>query len=113
MILRRVERHIIDRQNKWFKILREKCFLAKNVYNHGNYLIRQEFFNSGKYLGYSKVEKLMHDDMEFPDYWNLGLANSSQQILRTLYKNWKSFFKSIKDWSKHKDKYLGMPKPTK
>ena len=73
MILRRVERHIIDRQNKWFKILREKCFLAKNVYNHGNYLIRQEFFNSGKYLGYSKVEKLMHDDMEFPDYWNLGL----------------------------------------
>lgn len=113
MILRRVERHIIDRQSKWFKILREKCFLAKNVYNHGNYLIRQEFFNSGNYLGYSKVEKLMHDDVEFPDYWNLGLANSSQQIIRSLDKNWKSFFKSIKDWAKHKDKYLGMPKPPK
>ena len=113
MILRRVERHIIDRQHKWFNVLREKCFLAKNVYNHGNYLIRQEFFNSGKYLGYSKVEKLMHDDIEFPDYWNLGLANSSQQILRSLDKNWKSFFKSIKEWSKHKEKYLGIPKPPK
>ena len=37
-------------------------------------------------------------------------AQTSQQILRLLDKNWKSFFKAIKDWSKNKEKYLGRPK---
>jgi putative transposase len=37
-------------------------------------------------------------------------AQSAQQCLRLLEKNWKSFFKSIKDWSKHKDKYSSRPK---
>ena len=37
-------------------------------------------------------------------------AQSAQQLLRLLDKNWKSFFKSIKDWAKNKDKYLGRPK---
>ena len=38
------------------------------------------------------------------------MANSSQQVLRVLDKNWKSFFRSIKDWSKHPEKYTGKPK---
>ncbi|WP_200899755.1 hypothetical protein [Geobacillus stearothermophilus] len=37
-------------------------------------------------------------------------AQTSQQILRLLDKNWKSFFKAIKDWIKNKEKYLGKPK---
>lgn len=113
MIVKRVEKHIVDRQSKWYSMLKDKCMLARNVYNHGNYIIRQEFFNNGKYLGYNEVEKLLHDDTEYPDYWNLGLANSSQQILRSLDKNWKSFFRSIRDWKKHPKKYRGMPKPPK
>lgn len=44
------------------------------------------------------------------DYSNMPAAQSAQQCLRLLDKNWKSFFKSIKDWTKHKDKYLGKPK---
>ena len=76
MILRRVERHIIDRQHKWFNVLREKCFLAKNVYNHGNYLIRQEFFNSGKYLGYSKVEKAL--PIQVNRYFDLWIKTGSR-----------------------------------
>jgi len=38
-------------------------------------------------------------------------AGVSQQILRKLDKNFMSFFKSIKDWKKNKNKYKGMPKP--
>ena len=110
MRVKRVERHIIDRQNKWYKLLEEKCHIAKNVYNHGNYIIRQEFIKNGKYLSYKEVEKALHNDIEYPDYWNLGLANSSQQILRTLDKNWKSYFKAIKDFSEHFEKYSGKPK---
>ena len=37
-------------------------------------------------------------------------AQSAQQILRLLDNNWSSFFKAIKDWGMHKEKYLGKPK---
>ncbi len=110
MQVKRIERHIINRQNKWYKLLENKCYIAKNIYNHANYLIRQTFIKTNKYLTYREVEKLLHDDVEYPDYWDLGLANSSQQILRVLDKNWKSFFKAIKDWKLHPEKYLGRPK---
>ena len=110
MIVKRVEKHIINREHRYFSMLLDKCHIAKNIYNHANYLIRQEFINNGKYLGYREVEKLLHDDLEHPDYWNWNLANSSQQVLRVLDKNWKSFFKAIKDWTKHPEKYTGRPK---
>lgn len=110
MQVKRIERHIINRQNKWYKLLENKCYIAKNIYNHANYLIRQTFVKTNKYLNYKEVEKLLHDDVEYTDYWDLGLANSSQQILRVLDKNWKSFFKAIKDWKLHPEKYLGRPK---
>jgi len=56
------------------------------------------------------MDKLLKQKgMDF-DYRNMPTAQSSQQILRLLDKNWKSFFKAIKDWSKHKDKYTGRPK---
>lgn len=110
MLVQRTEQHIIDRQSKWYKMLAEKCYQAKNIYNHGNYLIRQEFINNGKWLRYTEVEQLVKNDDIYTDYWDWNLANSGQQVLRQLDKNWKSFFNSIKDWSKHKDKYLGRPK---
>ena len=40
-------------------------------------------------------------------------AQTSQQILKLLDKNYKSFFKSIKDYKKNPSKYLGRPRPPK
>lgn len=37
-------------------------------------------------------------------------SNVGQGTLRILDKNWKSFFKAIKDWKKNPGKYLGRPK---
>ena len=110
MLVQRTERHIIDRQSKWYKMLEEKCHIAKNIYNHGNYLIRQEFVKNGKWLRYVEVEKLVKNNIQYPDYWEWNLANSGQQVLLRLDKNWKSFFASIKDWKKNPSKYNGMPK---
>lgn len=110
MLVQRTEQHIVDRHSKWYKMLTEKCRQAKNIYNHGNYLIRQEFISNGKWLRYTEVEQLVKTDDVYTDYWDWNLANSGQQILRQLDKNWKSFFSLVKDWSKHKDKYLGGPK---
>ena len=110
MLVQRTEQHIIDRQSIWYKILMEKCHRAKNIYNHGNYLIRKEFINNGKWMQYIEVEQLVKNDDTYTDYWDWNLANSGQQVLRQLDRNWKSFFKSIKDWKVHKDKYTGRPK---
>lgn len=52
----------------------------------------------------------MKTDKKFPDYTAMPTAQAAQQTLRLLDKNWKSFFASIKDWSKNKDKYFGRPK---
>ena len=106
----RVEKHIIKSNNKYYKILDEFCFKSKNIYNFENYHIRKTFIDTGIWLKYNKLDKMLKQkDMDF-DYRNMPTAQSSQQCLKLLDKNWKSFFKSIKDWVKHKDKYSGRPK---
>ena len=110
MLVKRTEQHIITRNSKYYKMLIHKCHQAKNIYNHGNYLIRQKFIKENLWLHYVELEQLVKNDLEYPDYWDWDLANSSQQVLRQLDKNWKSFFSAIKDWKKHPDKYTGRPK---
>lgn len=80
------------------------------MYNHANYLVRKEFVETGKWLRYGQLDKLLRQDLDYPDYTNMPGAQSAQQTLRLLDTNWKSFFKFIKDWSKNKDKYSGRPK---
>ena len=110
MIIQRVEKHKIKQSNTYYLLIDSFCFNAKNLYNHANYLIRQEFVSNGNWLRYVDLDKTLKADIEYPDYKNMPTAQSAQQLLRLLDKNWKSFFKSIKDWAKNKDKYLGRPK---
>jgi putative transposase len=82
------------------------CHLAKNLYNLANYHIRQRFINEGLWTRYREVYAFVKNTNA---YRSLP-AQTAQQILRLLDKNWKSFFKAIKDWMKHPNKYLGKPK---
>ena len=50
-----------------------------------------------------------HVGLEDNPYKMLAIQ-TSQQILRNLFKDWKSFFVSIKDYNKNKSKYKGRPK---
>ena len=110
MLVRRVEKHIIKENNEYFDMLIEFCHKSKNLYNHANYIIRQEFISNNRWIRYKELNDILKNDKEFPDYDNMPLAQSSQQTLKLLDKNWKSFFKSIKDWKKNPDKYLGRPR---
>ncbi|WP_163152676.1 transposase, partial [Anoxybacillus sp. MB8] len=65
------------------------------------------------YLSYNKLDKLLKTEGMDADYRAMPMAQSAQQTLRMLHQNWQSFFKSIKDWTKNKDKYTGRPKPPK
>lgn len=109
-VIQQVEKHVIKKSHPYYNMFCEYTHLAKNLYNHANYLVRNEFAETGKWLRYSKLDKLLREDLEFPDYRNMPTAQSAQQILRLLDSIWKSFFNSIKDWSKNKDKYSGKPK---
>lgn len=110
MIVQRVEKHIIKSNHAYYSMLDNFCFLAKNLYNHANFIVRNEFVKNNKWVRYEELDKLLKKDEEYPDYKNMPTAQAAQQVLRLLDKNWKSFFKAIKDWSKNKDKYKGKPK---
>ena len=100
---------MIKKNHAYYNMFCEFTHQAKNLYNHANYLVRKEFLDTGKWLRYQQLDKLLKQDLDYPDYRNMPGAQSAQQTLRLLDSNWKSFFKSIKDWSKNKDKYLGKP----
>lgn len=106
----RVERHIIKENDKHYRILDDFCFKSKNLYNFANYHIRKEFVENNSFISYVKMDKLMKQEGKDLDYRNMPSAQSAQQCLKLLEKNWKSFFSAIKDWNKNKDKYTGRPK---
>lgn len=106
----RVEKHIIKKNNPYYELICDFTHKSKNLYNHANFLVRQEFINNDKWLKYNELDKILKKDLEFDDYRKMPTAQSAQQVLRLLEKNWKSFFKAIKDWTKNKEKYLGKPK---
>lgn len=108
--MNRVEKHIIKSSNKYYNLLDEFCYKSKNLYNYANYIIRQEFVNNGKWIRYNDLDKILKQEGNNFDYRNMPLVNTSQQCLRLLDKNWKSFFQSIKDYNKNPNKYLGRPK---
>ncbi|GKU84752.1 transposase [Niallia sp. NCCP-28] len=110
MIVTRVEKHIIKPNHTHYKMLDEFCFKSKNLYNFANYQIRQRFINNGKYIGYKDLDKLLKQEELNYDYKQMPLVQSSQQLLRLLDKNWKSFFNSVKDHKKNPNRYTGRPK---
>lgn len=113
------ERHIINKSHTLFEEIDAIAFLSKTLYNKANYIVRQEFINTSKGKEEGKIEKAnwlrcnnlckqFQSNKDF-DYYELP-TKVSQQILKLLDKNWLSFFKSIRDWSKNPSKYKGRPK---
>ena len=109
-VIQQVEKHIIKKSHPYYSMFCEYTHLAKNLYNHANFLVRNEYVNTGRWLRYQELDRILKQDVDYPDYKNMSAAKSAQQTLQLLDRNWKSFFNSIKDWSKNKDKYTGKPK---
>ena len=82
------------------------CFHSKNLYNEANYVLRQEFIENNNYVSYYDMNK----EFKTHENYKLCMSQPANCTLRLLDKNWKSYFSAIKDWEKHPDKYLGMPK---
>ena len=120
MNVNRVEQHRIKNSHKFFPIIDDLCWKSKNMYNYGNYIIRQEFVKTSKekeeglretaiWIQYNKLFDMVKDS---EPYKELG-SNVGQATLRKLDKAWKSFFNATKDYTKNPSKYLGRPRMPK
>lgn len=99
------ERHIVKNN----KELDRLCFNSKNLYNKALYLVRQHYFETKGYLDYFKVNRLMVDSKDV-DYYALP-CKISNQTLRLLDRNFKSFFSLIKKKKKNEhNKSVRIPK---
>lgn len=105
--MRLVERHIIKNN----KAIEETCFKAARLYNFCNYHRRQAYFGKmEKFTEYELSNLLCEFKQE--DYKALP-STCSQQIIRLLFKNWKSYFASMKSYNKNPSLFTARPKPPK
>jgi len=81
--------------------------ISKNLYNEANYIVRQEFFATGKWTRYYELNQRLK---KTSSNYKILKAQTSQQVLRVLDKNWSSFFRAIKDWKTRPEKYNGRPR---
>jgi len=84
------------------KTIANLCHISKNLYNEANYVIRQEFFETGKWIRDLSILK------ESENYKNLP-AQTAQQILRIVDRNWNAFFGALKSWKSHPEKFHSRP----
>lgn len=88
------ERHIIKQSNSLYNELDNLCFLSKNLYNSALYTVRQFYFTNKKYLNWIKINNQFVSEKQ-QDYYALP-CKVSQQTLKMVDQNMKSFFNAIK-----------------
>ena len=99
---------VVSNKSSKFAQLDELCFLSKNLYNVALYHIRQYYKETGKYLSYNKLAKILSDSNNV-DYRALPYSQSAQQVLRQVDKQYKAFYTSIKS-KKMQGKKVRLPK---
>ena len=106
MKLQLTQQIIINDRHKYYTGLDHLCLLAKNLYNVSLYYIRQQYFTDKTYLNYNNLDKILVSNI---DYKAIPYRQSAQQILRSVDKTFKSFFKGLKS-DKNKGKRVRPPK---
>ena len=94
------------------KILSSLCHLSKNLFNQGNYIIKNA--EKGKWIRYGDLESILNGKGTNPseNYKQLP-SGTAQHILISLDKSWKGFYGAIKSWKKDPDKFFSKPNPPK
>jgi len=88
-------RNLTQRQ---YEHLRNLCRVSKNLYNQTLWHVRKEYRDTGKYLDYCKTDRLMKQTVNLEGKINYRMlkAGVSQQILRRLDRDYRSFFSLLK-----------------
>jgi len=82
------------------------CFKSKNLYNYANYFKRQAFINGEKIPSAFDLNK----ELKTHEPFKALPAKTAQQVIIKLDKNWKSYYKGLKEYKKNNSNFCGMPK---
>ncbi|MGB3513970.1 MAG: RNA-guided endonuclease TnpB family protein, partial [Microcoleaceae cyanobacterium] len=104
--MRLVERHIIQKNHRFYPEIDRLCFLSKNLYNYANYLVRQSWIFEKKNISYYDLQKILSTQA---DYQAMP-AKVSQQILMIIDRNWKSFLAANKVYQQNQSKFRASPR---
>lgn len=85
------------------------CHKAKNLYNEALYQYRQFFFNLDEFINYYDLQVILKEN----ECYKALPAQTSQQILDLVMKNWKSYWTALKEYKIDPSKFLGRPKMPK
>ncbi|MVT12711.1 MAG: IS200/IS605 family element transposase accessory protein TnpB [Euryarchaeota archaeon] len=91
------------------------CHISKNLYNQTNYVLKQQFIKKEKLSSYNDLIKLFQNPSENDEENNYQKlpAQTAQWTIKKVREAWSSFFKAMKEWKKHPEKFTEMPKPPK
>jgi IS605 OrfB family transposase len=87
------------------KELSRLCHQTKNLYNRANFLIKEELKKNNKVLFYNDLDRLLKGEQ----CYKLLPAHTAQHTLKLLTRNWKAYFRALKEWKKLPQKFLGCP----
>jgi len=93
-------------QHKKTLELSHLCHLAKNLYNLANFHYRQFFFKLEEFLSYYDLQVILKDH----EAYKVLPAQTSQQILRLVIQNWKSYWRALKEYQIDPSKFFAKPK---
>ncbi|MFX1364679.1 MAG: RNA-guided endonuclease InsQ/TnpB family protein [Promethearchaeota archaeon] len=82
------------------------CHLAKNLYNLANWYVRQQFFNLNNFLTYYDLDFILKNK----DAYRILPSQTSQQILKYITRNWKSYFRGLEEYKRNFKKFKKGPK---
>ena len=99
---------IINKNDIFYGECERLTFLSKNLYNSGLYYVRQEYFKDKSYKNYYDVNNYFVNTKQ-KDYYELP-TKVSQQILKLVDKNFKSFFSLLKNKDKLELKKVRIPR---
>ena len=96
------------------KNISKLCHLSKNLYNQANYIIKQCLDKDNKWIHFDGLDRIFNGKGTGPsDNYKQLPSNTAQHILISLDKSWTSFFRVIKEWKIHPDKFYSKPNPPK
>jgi putative transposase len=103
--MRRVEQHVIEQAHPQFRAIDEMAFASKNLWNLGNYHVRQSFIFQKNYLNNTATFHLLKQT----DAYKALPAKVANQVLLQLHKAWIAFFEAMEGYREHPELFQGRP----
>ena len=99
-----IEKHIVKNNKEYIDL----CHKTKCLYNQSLYYWRQSMFKNIEYFTENELTSLFTEFNE--ENYRALPAQTSQQTIRLLFKNIKSWQRSRDEWRKDPSKFTGRPK---